>query len=316
MIQVKELTKIYRIPITTGLKRFIHQEYNEINAVTSVNFEINDGELIGILGANGAGKSTIIKMLSGILEPTNGTICIDGYIPSKREKHFLKEIGVMMGNRSSLKYDLPIRDSFRYLKAVYEIKDSEYDDILENLIKKIGLSELLDTPVRKLSLGQRMKAEIIASLIHHPKILFLDEPTLGLDVKSKMEVLEFIHSLQTDFHTTVLLTTHDLNDVERLCERIIYIDQGRIIYDGKTKYFGQTEQKRKVNITLYSDFIDKKILEDYQVVKNNDLDYTFYVYKNEVKDVLKRIEKEDVDEINIIKVSLEEAVLDYEKANR
>lgn len=316
MIEVNDITKMYKIPERkSGLLHLLNQTYREVIAVKQFQLQIKKGELVAVLGANGAGKSTFIKLCCGILTPTAGNIRINGFVPSQRKHEFLKEIGIVMANRSSLVYDLPVKDSFQYLRKIYQMKDRDYDIILNQLIDKIQLKQLLDTPVRKLSLGQRRKAEIIAAIVHNPKVLFLDEPTLGLDIKSKLDVLEFIQYLQRTYATTILLTTHDLNDVERICERMIFIDSGSIIYDGKTADFNRADNRRNVTISLQEPLHDLTILQDYPFIQQDDLNYSFYVTKQQVLAVLKRLDQEYVDEIIVKKITLEESVLNYERAN-
>ena len=213
-------------------KALFHREHETIHALRDVSFTIEDGEMVGYIGPNGAGKSSTIKILSGILTPDSGTVLVDGRIPYKNRIRHVREIGVVFGQRSQLWWDVPVIDSFELLKDIYSISNETYHNNLEELTELLNLKELLRSPARQLSLGQRMRCEIAASLLHSPKILFLDEPTIGLDAVSKLAVREFIRK-QNELHkTTVILTTHDMQDIEALSNRIILIGKGRILMDG------------------------------------------------------------------------------------
>lgn len=316
MITIKQLQKQYKIRDTSSnlIKQFLHPQYKTIHALEAINTTIEDGEVIGILGANGAGKSTLIKLLCGILTPTSGYIEVNHFTPAKRETAFLKQIGLMMGNRSALQYDLPIKDSLEYAKVIYEVNDSVFDAELAKFTETIGLQEYLNTPVRKLSLGQRKKAELLVSIVHNPKLLFLDEPTLGLDIKSKKEMLDFIRYLNHTYQTTVVLTTHDISDMEELCQRIVYIEKGAMVYDGPTASFGNADTYRKVHVVFQSDIQMEKLKEIcIHVTENAARDYQLLLDKDRLSAFLHAIYKEDVSEMSITKISLEEAVLAYEK---
>ncbi len=213
-------------------KSFFHREYDTIDALKDVSFTIEDGEMVGYIGPNGAGKSSTIKILSGILTPDSGTCLVDGRVPWKNRIQHVREIGVVFGQRSQLWWDVPVIDSFELLKDIYSIPNSTYHENLDELTELLNLSELLRSPARQLSLGQRMRCEIAASLLHSPRILFLDEPTIGLDAVSKLAVRNFIRK-QNEIHgTTVILTTHDMQDIEALTKRIILIGKGQILMDG------------------------------------------------------------------------------------
>ena len=215
-----------------AFKALFRREYETIHALNDVSFTINDGEMVGYIGPNGAGKSSTIKILSGILTPDSGTVLIDGRIPYKNRIEHVKEIGVVFGQRSQLWWDVPVIDSFELLKDIYSISTPKYNNNLEELTELLNLKELLRTPTRQLSLGQRMRCEIAASLLHSPRILFLDEPTIGLDAVSKLAVRDFILKQNKTHNTTVILTTHDMQDIEALTNRIILIGKGQILIDG------------------------------------------------------------------------------------
>ncbi len=237
MITMEHICKSYRIAkrnagFRQACKALFHREYEEIHALSDVSFTIRDGEMVGYIGPNGAGKSSTIKILSGILTPDSGTCLIDGRIPWKNRIAHVKEIGVVFGQRSQLWWDVPVIDSFVLLKEIYSIPENVYRGNLDELTQLLNLGELLRTPARQLSLGQRMRCELAASLLHSPRILFLDEPTIGLDAVSKLAVRDFIRRLNEKHGTTVILTTHDMQDIEALTKRIILIGKGRILMDG------------------------------------------------------------------------------------
>lgn len=237
MITMEHVCKSYKIAkrnagFGEAVKALFHRDYEVIHALNDVNFTIGDGEMVGYIGPNGAGKSSTIKILSGILTPDCGTVLVDGRDPCKNRIKHVKEIGVVFGQRSQLWWDVPVIDSFELLKDIYSIPDSHYRQSLEELTELLDLSELMRSPARQLSLGQRMRCEIAASLLHRPRILFLDEPTIGLDAVSKLAVRNFILELNKTRGTTVILTTHDMQDIETLASRIILIGKGRILLDG------------------------------------------------------------------------------------
>lgn len=237
MIMMEHVCKSYRIAkrnagIAAACKALFHREYEVIQALDDVNFTIDDGEMVGYIGPNGAGKSSTIKILSGILTPDSGTVLVDGRVPYKNRIEHVRQIGVVFGQRSQLWWDVPVIDSFMLLKDIYSIPDFEYRQNLEELTELLNLAELLRSPARQLSLGQRMRCEIAASLLHSPQILFLDEPTIGLDAVSKLAVRDFILKRNASYGTTVILTTHDMQDIEALASRIILIGKGRILMDG------------------------------------------------------------------------------------
>ena len=237
MITMNNICKSYKIAkrnagFKEACKSFFHREYDTIDALKDVSFTIEDGEMVGYIGPNGAGKSSTIKILSGILTPDSGTCLVDGRVPWKNRIQHVREIGVVFGQRSQLWWDVPVIDSFELLKDIYSISNSTYHENLDELTELLNLSELLRSPARQLSLGQRMRCEIAASLLHSPRILFLDEPTIGLDAVSKLAVRNFIRK-QNEIHgTTVILTTHDMQDIEALTKRIILIGKGQILMDG------------------------------------------------------------------------------------
>ena len=237
MIEVSHLRKTFRVArrgagFSQAVKALFHREYEEIPALDDVSFTIGDGEMVGYIGPNGAGKSSTIKVLSGILTPDSGSCLIDGRTPWKERTAHVRHIGVVFGQRTQLWWDVPVADSFDLLKEIYSIPEGTYRDNVGELTELLDLEQLLRTPARQLSLGQRMRCEIAASLLHSPRILFLDEPTIGLDAVSKLAVREFILRLNRERGTTVLLTTHDMQDIEALASRVLLIGRGKILLDG------------------------------------------------------------------------------------
>ena len=237
IITVEHLSKHFKVyRRRTGfwgnLSSTVSRKYDIVKAVDDVNFSLERGELVGYIGANGAGKSTTIKMLTGILVPTSGHVDVMGLTPYRHRKENTRRIGVVFGQRTQLWWDLPVIDSFELLKHIYEIPQNLYKQNLEFFSEMLQLQPFLSTPVRRLSLGQRMRCDLTAALLHNPEILYLDEPTIGLDVVAKEQVRQFLRQVNAERQVTVILTTHDLNDVEQVCQRLIIIDSGKIIYDG------------------------------------------------------------------------------------
>lgn len=237
LIEVRELSKHFYVAkhrrgIGGALKNLFSREYTIVRAVDNISFQIERGELIGYLGPNGAGKSTTIKMLTGILVPSGGTLSVGGLVPWKQRTEHTRRIGVVFGQRTNLWWDLPVIESLDLLKYIYKIPTKRFDQNLQSFEKLLGLEEFLNTPVRSLSLGQRMRADLAGALLHDPDLVFLDEPTIGLDVVAKERIRSFIKEINTQRGVTVILTTHDLGDVEKLCKRVMMIDHGKLLFDG------------------------------------------------------------------------------------
>lgn len=253
MITMEHVCKSYKVAkrnagMKEACKSLFLRKTEKIQALSDVSFTIQDGEMVGYIGPNGAGKSSTIKILSGILSPDSGRCMIDGHIPWKDRIEHVKHIGVVFGQRSQLWWDIPVIDSFELLKEIYSIPKPIYQNNLVELAEMLQLTELLKTPTRQLSLGQRMRCEIAASLLHQPKLLFLDEPTIGLDAVSKLAVREFILKLNREHNTTVILTTHDMQDIEALANRMILIGRGRVLLDGTLEDMRQEALKSSVCI--------------------------------------------------------------------
>lgn len=237
MIQLDHINKTFRVARRGGgyraaLKSLFRREYTAVQALRDVSFTIGDGEMVGYIGPNGAGKSSTIKIMSGVLNPDSGSCVIDGLIPWKDRRAHVRNIGVVFGQRSQLWWDVPVIDSFELIRDIYRVEPAAYRRNLDDLNDLLELSDLLRTPARQLSLGQRMRCEFAASLLHDPKTLFLDEPTIGLDAVSKLAVRRFIRRINQEKNTTVILTTHDMQDIEALAQRILFIGKGRILLDG------------------------------------------------------------------------------------
>lgn len=264
-IVVKDLRKEFKAYSSrNGLKGAFRdlftRNYKIVPAVNDISFTVKQGEMVGYIGENGAGKSTTIKMLTGILTPTSGQIIVNGMNPHKEREKFVQTIGVVFGQRSQLWWDIAVQESFRLLKKVYKVSDADYNDHMNHVIQTLDIEPLLDKPVRKLSLGQRMRCELAAALIHNPPLLFLDEPTIGLDVLVKLKIREFLKEINEKFNTTILLTTHDLTDIEALCERVVMLDEGKIIYDGALKHLKDKWGEGKALQFQFLDRVDRTAL--------------------------------------------------------
>jgi ABC-2 type transport system ATP-binding protein len=293
IISVKNLSKTFKKPIRDEglvgmIKSVFSRKYDEVVAVDNISFDIDEGEIVGYIGANGAGKSTTIKMMCGILYPTSGDVTVNGLKFDKNRQSINKNMGVVFGQKTQLWWDIPLIETFKILKSIYEVSDEEYNERFEYLCELLDLKPFLTQTVRSLSLGQRMRADFAAALIHSPKIVYLDEPTIGLDVLVKDKIRGAIKELNKKYNITVILTTHDMKDIEELCNRIIIIDKGKILYDGSLaniKYrFGNTK-------TIY-------------IQSNLKLDI------NEINNKYKNVEITNQDEKIAIKFSLNDVDLD------
>lgn len=304
-IEVNHITKTYQVAkkksgLKESIKSFFKREYKIIEAVKDISFSIEKGEIVGYIGPNGAGKSTTIKMLSGILTPDSGKCKIAQITPWKNRKEYVKKIGVVFGQRSQLWWDIPAEDTFDLLKDIYDIEEERYQKTKEELVAKLNLKDIINVPVRQLSLGQRMRCEIAASLLHEPEILFLDEPTIGLDAISKQLVRDFIKRINKEKNTTVILTTHDMSDIEALAKRIILIGKGQVLYDGSLQKLKRVYANKKYIKVKTKDSLtikNKGILK-----KEKDKDgYNFVIdsKKLNISDFLniisKKIEIEDIE---------------------
>ena len=325
MIEVKDLRKEFKKPIRgegiTGMVKTLFSRKYEIKvAVKGINFTINEGEMVGYIGSNGAGKSTTIKMMCGILTPSSGKVLIQGMEPYKKRKQVAQNIGVVFGQKTQLWWDIQLIESYKVLKEVYRIPDDEYNERMEFLKEVLGLEEFLRQPVRTLSLGQRMRADLAASLLHNPKVLFLDEPTIGLDVLVKEKIREAIKEMNRKYNTTVILTTHDMEDIENLCNRIIIIDEGSVIYDGDLAHiknkFGDLRTvtvELRENLSGIEEFDDFNGNVNYELQERN-LTITFDALKVSFEKVMNHIlQHVKMKDMKIKEISIEEVVKEIYK---
>ena len=328
MIKVQNLKKTFKKPIrgegiSGMLKTLFSRKYELIEAVKDVSFTINDGEIVGLIGSNGAGKSTTIKMMCGILNPTDGICEINGLSPHKYRMKVAKDIGVVFGQKTQLWWDIPLIESFKILKEIYQVSDEEYKERMDFLSELLDLKSFISQPVRTLSLGQRMRADLGASFLHNPSILFLDEPTIGLDVLVKEKIRKAIKLMNKKFNTTVILTTHDMSDIEDLCERIIIIDKGKVLYDGPQKdikvKFGDIKTlyvtpKTEIDIETLDTFNG---IVRYKMKEGNTLKISFDASKIHFDDVLGYVLKNvPVEDMNIKSINIEDVVKELFKGDK
>ena len=269
IINVENLKKEYKINVKKeglagAILSLFNPKYEIKEAVKGINFDIEEGEMVGYIGANGAGKSTTIKMLTGILTPTSGKILVNGLVPTKNRIKNNMKIGAVFGQRTQLWWDIPVIESYKLIQKIYEIPMETYKENLEYFSETLGLKELLHVPVRQLSLGQKMRCEIAAAFLHNPKIVYLDEPTIGLDFMVKGKIRKFIKQLNKDKKTTVILTTHDLQDIEEICSRIIIIDKGSIMFDGDLE-----EIKEEFSKHAFANILVKEVTQELQDILND-----------------------------------------------
>jgi ABC-2 type transport system ATP-binding protein len=256
VVHVNELTKIFKVPerepgLRAAAKSLIRRKTREVHAVEGISFDIEPGEVVGFLGPNGAGKTTTLKMLAGLLYPTSGEARVLGHIPSRREKDYLRRMTMVMGNRNQLQWDIPALDSFELNRAIYRLRRADYVAMRDELVELLDVGDLVRKPVRNLSLGERMKVEIVGSLLHRPLVLFLDEPTIGLDVTMQKRIRTFVAEYNERYGATVLLTSHYMADVEALCKRVIVIHHGRILFDGDLSSLGnEFAQYKTIGVVL------------------------------------------------------------------
>ena len=318
LIEVKNLKKEFKKPVRKEgvigyIKSLFSRKYTSLYAVNDVSFSIDQGEIVGYIGANGAGKSTTVKMMCGILHPTSGSVTIDNKDILKYRKQINKEIGVVFGQKTQLWWDIPLIETFKILKSIYEISDEDYNERFKFLCDLLDLNDFLDQNVRSLSLGQRMRADFAASLIHNPKILYLDEPTIGLDVLVKDKIRKAIKILNKKYKTTIILTTHDMKDIEELCSRIIIIDKGKILYDGNLeniKYkFGNIKTIIFKNNTKFNKDELIKEFKKISIKENDSNDILISFSLNEVNLdnlLLSLINKFKVEDFKINDISIED----------
>jgi ABC-2 type transport system ATP-binding protein len=312
-ILLNSLTKHYKVPVrASGLKAsigsLVRREFQVVKAADNITFKIEPGEVVGFLGPNGAGKTTTLKMLSGLLYPTGGKASVLGFEPSRRQSQYLKQITLVMGNRQQLVWDLPALDSFDLMRAIYSIPLAEFTHTRDEFIELLELKDLVKKPVRNLSLGERMKMEIVGALLHRPKVLFLDEPTLGLDVTMQRRIRSFVAEYNHRYGATVLLTSHYMADVEALCDRVIVIHHGRLLFDGQLKtlvekfaafkIIGVTTRTAKVDLNKYG-----------QVISQNGTRFTLRVPKSDTAQVTANLLCDlPVDDLNVEDPPIEDVI--------
>lgn len=315
IIEVKKLNKQFKIKekekgIKGSLKSIIRPKYKQVNAVNDISFSVEQGEILAFIGPNGAGKSTTIKMLTGILYPTSGEMKVMGLEPSKKRKQLAYKIGTVFGQKEQLWTHLTPYDNFKFFGAIYDLTDKEIEERIEELKNTFELEEFINTPVRNLSLGQRIRCEIVAALIHKPDILFLDEPTIGLDPVVKENIRKLIKKMNKEYNTTIFLTSHDVGDIEKLCKRVIIINHGKIIMDDtmnnlKYHYLNkkiiEVKMKEKVNL---EDEDGIKIIKDKGVNLKIELDGQ----KKTVTDIIKMLDADKIIDINISSIPLEDII--------
>ncbi len=316
-IRVEGLCKTFKVlQRDSGLKNafrsLFKREYKYIKAVDDISFEIEEGEIVAYIGPNGAGKSTTIKMLTGILKPDSGTISVAGFNPFVDRKKYVSNIGVVFGQKSQLWWDIPVIDSFDLLKDIYRLSDEEYQKTKDELIKMLHLEEFITTPVRQLSLGQRMRCEIAASLLHKPKILFLDEPTIGLDAVSKVQVRKFIKEINKKNKVTIILTSHDMSDIEALTNRVIVIGHGKKLYDGTLNGIKKKFSNKKKLEIIYGKLNNLPKLKDVEIIekKEHKIILDVDVNKNTISGIIEKFTKEcEIQDVNVINEDIDSIIV-------
>ncbi|EKE25654.1 MAG: hypothetical protein ACD_5C00080G0003 [uncultured bacterium] len=316
IIEVKNLCKTYEFiekqpGLKNSIKNLFKAEKKQKEAVKNISFKIEEGELIGFLGPNGAGKTTTLKMLSGILTPTSGEVNVMGFEPIMRKKEYKMQFAFVMGQKTQLWWDLPPMESFLLNKKIYEVSDEEFKKNLDEMIELLDVKEIVNKQVRQLSLGERMKCELIAALLHNPRVLFLDEPTIGLDVVAQKKIRDFIKKYNQERKTTIILTSHYMEDITELCKRIVIIDLGKIIYDGPLEdLIAKYASNKKVTIHFENE-IEKGDVERYGgIMEFHPLKVSFEVPRHEAKNFVKEILSSNlpVDDIEIDEEDIESII--------
>ncbi len=315
IISVENLSKFYPVAIKSpGLKgtltHFFKRTYREVKAVQDISFSIETGEVVGFLGPNGAGKTTTLKMLTGLIHPSQGQVKVAGYIPFRRQPQFLQKASLVMGQKQQLIWDLPALDSLRINAAIYKIPDDIFEKRLQELAEMLTLQKQLNQPVRKLSLGERMKAELLAALLHHPQVLFLDEPTLGLDINAQAAVRNFLQEYNQRYQATILLTSHYMADITALCQRVLLIHQGQLFYDGNLEeLLERFSPYREVRIEL-SGIISKEQLKEFAEIESIEgQEVRFLVKRESLTSTVSRILAQlDVVDLSVTDPPIEEVI--------
>ena len=319
IVEIRDISKYYRVSKrqSTGLlavlKSMVHREYYEVKAVDHVNFNVRRGEIHALIGPNGAGKSTVLKMLSGVLYPTDGVVSVMNKTPWKERKQLVKHIGVVFGQKAQLWWDLPAIDAFHLNKILYHIPDAVYENNLKYFVEHLNLQDVISKPVRQLSLGERMKCEFVCALLHEPPLVILDEPTIGLDVFSKQEIRKFIKQINGDKGTTFIITTHDLDDVEELCEKITVINRGTVTFDDTMEHLKTFYSHRKILEFHFAEKVSEEPLRDWKIISLEGNSVKIEINKREmdIQECIQKIcECFSVVDFNIGNISIEEVIRD------
>lgn len=307
VVSVKNLSKTFRIFKSNGISSLFNSKYEDIKAVNDVSFEVYKEEFVGFIGQNGAGKTTTLKCLTGLLTSDSGEVEVLGFNPKKRKHEFLSRIALVMGNKSQLWWELPAIETFKLNKEIYEVSDEKFEEVVMEMVELLEIEEVVNIPVRKLSLGERMKCEIVASLIHTPELLFLDEPTLGLDVVSQQRLRDFLREYNKRYKASIVVTSHNMEDIKDLCKRVIIIDKGKKIYDGKVDDLAKNFVKNKeIVFTLSSVTTHKKIEEVGKIIEFSGLSGVISVPREKVASASsKLLSNFQVEDLNIQEPSLE-----------
>ncbi len=316
IIEVKNLSKKFKVPVKQGFVRSIFIPKNmEVLAVDKISFAVNKGEAVAFLGPNGAGKTTTLKMLTGLLYPTDGSVKVLGTVPVERKYSFLLKIALVMGNKSGLSWDLSARQSFELFESIYDLDHLEAMKTINNLAEILEVTKNMDIPIRKLSLGQRLKMELIGAILHNPEIVFLDEPTLGLDVVAKRNIREFLRKINKEKGVTIILTSHDMADIEKVCDRVIVINHGKIMYDDAIGKLTSRYRDRKYLTLIFTEEVTLAEVEKYgKVIDVKPLTYTIEVAGEDQAKVIAAVsEKLPIDDIDITHVPLDEIMADMFK---
>jgi len=315
VVEVKNLKKYFRVHkkepgLMGAVKSLVSRRYEEVKAVDDISFSIEEGELVGFIGPNGAGKTTTLKCLSGLLYPTAGFISVLGFLPHQRKPEFLRQISLVMGQKNQLWWDLPPLETFQLNKEIYEIPEEKYKETLNELVALLEVEDILKVQVRKLSLGQRMKCELIAALLHSPKVLFLDEPTIGLDVVMQKKMRDFIKEYNRRYKATILLTSHYMGDVKELCRRVLIIDKGKLVFDGPLSQITQKYADYKLISIILAQEVEEKVIKSLGEIKEFSFPKLVYFVKREEvsKIAAKVLENLPVADLNIEEPPIEDII--------
>lgn len=319
IISVNNLSKTYRVPqreagLKAALRSLTHPTFQEVQAVKSINFSILPGEIVALIGPNGAGKTTTLKMLTGLLQPSSGTISVNEFTPGKRSHEFLSNISIVLGNKSQMLWDIPPLDTFQVLGEIYRVPKVKLQERIDEMVSLLDMSDILRKPVRNLSLGERMKCELVASLLHQPTVLFLDEPTLGLDISIQNRLRNFILDYNRKYQATILLTSHYMADIERLCQRVILIHHGEILYDGERSGLSNLLTNTKIiRLTLRDQQIENQSLEwlpqGVEILEHNHHNLIIRVVREQTATVISNLlHTLPVSDLTVEEPSLEEVI--------